>query len=388
MPDDGRDVLAEHVTALLGLLEIMIAPSGSGLDPIERSLLDRALFTTYARAGITADGSSHARPAPLMRDLLTVLEEVEPGRAAGTTSSIAEGIASRLARYVTGSLGAGLFSKPTDVVLDRRLVVFNIQQLEDELRPLAIHLIAGFVWGRVRRERRPRLLVIDEAWSLLRYAEGAAFVSGMARRARKYYLGLITITQDVADCLRSDHGRAVLANSAMKLLLRARLKSNYGTPEVRGLEVEDIVQRLAEQLMPLLDRSNRIMLRNLRALRERRQSSASSVSIGQAGQVKSASVRSTPCSPESRMSWRRLTDSVEAGGRAGLDTVRRLQMRSGAADGSATGSSNSHGHRWGVTRGNCPPRGRSWLSRTCSASAYMPSALKSTAPMTWSSWWA
>src|SRR6185503_3705752 len=116
----------------------------------------------------------------------------------------------RLARYVSGSLGAGLFAGPTNVELNRRLVVFNIQQLDEELRPLAMHLIADFVWHRVRRERRPRLLVIDEAWSLLRYAEGGAFISGMARRARKYYLGLVTITQDVADFLGATHGRVVL----------------------------------------------------------------------------------------------------------------------------------------------------------------------------------
>jgi type IV secretory pathway VirB4 component len=99
-------------------------------------------------------------------------------------------------------------------------VVFNIQMLEEELRPVAMHVIANFVWNRVRRERRPRLLVIDEAWSLLRYPEGGDFVSGMARRARKYYLGVVTITQDVADFVRSEHGRAVLVNAAMKLLLK------------------------------------------------------------------------------------------------------------------------------------------------------------------------
>jgi conjugal transfer ATP-binding protein TraC len=133
---------------------------------------------------------------------------------------VAIGLAARLSRYVSGSLAAGLFAGQTNVELDRRLVVFNIQQLEEELRPVATHLIASFVWNRVRRERRPRLLVIDEAWSLLRYAEGGAFISDMARRARKYYLGLVTITQDVADFIHSAHGRAVLVNAAMKLLLK------------------------------------------------------------------------------------------------------------------------------------------------------------------------
>src|SRR5207248_6597195 len=158
---------------------------------------DRAIYRTYAEAGITGDVATHGRQAPLLADLHDALSDV-PGE-------VADSLAVRLGRYVEGSLSAGLFAGPTNIEVDRRLVVFNIQQLEDELRPLAIHLIAGWVWTRVRRERRPRLLVIDEAWSLLRFAEGGAFVPAMARRARKYYLGLVTITQDVADFLRSEH---------------------------------------------------------------------------------------------------------------------------------------------------------------------------------------
>jgi conjugal transfer ATP-binding protein TraC len=214
-PDvEGTDVLAEQVTAVLGLLGVMLADPGTGLNTYERGVLDRAAFQTYARLGITADPATHVRPSPLLRDLQAVLEETSTG------NDVAAGLAARLRRYVSGSLAGGLFAGPTNVALNGRLVVFNIQMLEDELRPLAMHLIANFVWNRVRREKRPRLLVIDEAWSLLRYPEGGAFISGMARRARKYYLGLVTITQDAADFLRSDHGRAVLVNAAMKLLLK------------------------------------------------------------------------------------------------------------------------------------------------------------------------
>ena len=128
-------------------------------------------------------------------------------------------LATRLERYVGGSL-AGIFAGPTNVALDRRFVVFNVQALEPELRPLGIHLITTFVWNQVRRSQRPRLLIIDEAWSLMQYAEGGAFLAAMARRARKYYLGLVTITQDVADFLDADHGRTVLANAAIKLLMK------------------------------------------------------------------------------------------------------------------------------------------------------------------------
>ena len=106
-----------------------------------------------------------------MRDLLTAL--------AGEPSETAANLSTRLERYVGGSL-AGLFAAQTDVALDRRFVVFNVQALEPELRPLGIHLITTFVWNQVRRSRRPRLLIIDEAWSLLRFAEGGAFDFGFS----------------------------------------------------------------------------------------------------------------------------------------------------------------------------------------------------------------
>jgi len=209
--EEARDPLAEQVAALLALLEIMLSEPGRGLTSHERALLDRALYETYAAAGITDEVSTQHGPPPLMRDLHAVL--------ADTSGEVAMSLAARLQRYVEGSL-SGLFSAPTDVALDRHLVVFNIQALEPELRPLGVHLIATFVWNQVRRSRRPRLLIIDEAWSLVQYPEGGAFLAGMARRSRKYYLGLVTITQDVADFLGVDHGRTVLANAALKLLMK------------------------------------------------------------------------------------------------------------------------------------------------------------------------
>lgn len=208
---EGRDPLAERVAALIALLEVMLAGSGRPLGPRERALLDRALYRTYARAGVTPDPATHGRPAPLLRDLRDTLV-ADDGEAA-------DGLALELDRYVDGSL-AGLFNAPTNVSLDRRFVVFNVQGLEQELRPLAIHQVASFVWNQVRRERRPRLLDVDEAWSLMQFPEGGAFLAGLARRARKYYLGLVTITQDVADFLGCEHGRTVLANAAMKLLMK------------------------------------------------------------------------------------------------------------------------------------------------------------------------
>src|SRR6266568_4141527 len=159
---DSIDILAEQVTAVLGLLDVILAEPGATLNSYERATLDRAIYQAYAAHDISPDPDTHARPVPLLRDLQTALENV--------ASDVGVGLAARLRRYVSGSLAGGLFAGPTNVALNRRLIVFNIQALEEELRPLAMHLIANFVWNRVRRERRPRLLVIGEAWSLLRYA--------------------------------------------------------------------------------------------------------------------------------------------------------------------------------------------------------------------------
>jgi len=210
---EGQDPLAERVTALHSLLAVMLTTGGgSPPDARERAALDRALYQAYERAGITADPATHSRPAPLLRDLHAAL--------VGMPGDVAISLAARLEPFVHGSLAAGLFGGPTNVQLDGRLVVFTIQQLADELRPLAIQLIASHVWNRVRRQRRPRLLIIDEAWRLLEHPEGGAFLASMARRARKYWLGLVTISQLVADFVDDRHGQAVFQNAPMKLVLK------------------------------------------------------------------------------------------------------------------------------------------------------------------------
>jgi len=210
---EGQDPLAERVTALHSLLAVMLTTGGgSPPDARERAVLDRALYETYAQAGITVDPSTQERPAPLLRDLHAALVDM-PGDAAVS-------LAARLEPFVHGSLAAGLFAGPTNVQLDGQLVVFTIQQLADELRPLAIQLIAGHVWNRVRRQRRPRLLIVDEAWRLFEHPEGGAFLAGLARRARKYWLGLVTISQLVADFVDDRHGKAVFQNAPMKLVLK------------------------------------------------------------------------------------------------------------------------------------------------------------------------
>jgi len=213
------------MTALLGLLELLI---GEGrLDADERSVLDRAIHQTYgrtwedelgARGGIRrGETATYSRPAPLLRDLHVVLQEMP--------DEVPARLAARLDRYVNGSLADGLFAGPTNVELDQPLVVFHIRDLAPELKLLAIHLVAGFVWNRVRRERHPRLLVINEAWSLLRYAAGGAFLANLARRGRKHYLGLVTLSQQLEDFTGCEHGETVLQNAAMVLLLKQKAES-------------------------------------------------------------------------------------------------------------------------------------------------------------------
>ncbi len=227
---DSADPLAEQVAALIALLEMMLTPRGGSLSPLERACLDRALYATYRQAGIVADPTSHSRPAPTMADMYRALGE--------DSDETTRSLALRLRRYVEGSL-RGLFAGPTNVALDRRLVVFNVQALEPELRPVGVHLIAAYIWNQVRRVRRPRLLVVDEAWTLMQHGEGAAFLAAMARRARKYYLGLVTVTQDVGDFLSNDEGLTVLANSALKLLLKQDASSIEAVDRAFRLTAEE-----------------------------------------------------------------------------------------------------------------------------------------------------
>lgn len=219
-PGADADPLAQSIAVVLGRLELLLcAGTGPGgapgvLDIYERAVLDQALCHTYAEAGITADPGTHEQPAPLLGDLHTSLQQMD--------GEVAARLALRLRRHIPGegSLGAGIFAGRTNVVLDQPFVVFHIRELPRELWPLAIHLISSHVWNTARRLRRQRLLVVDEAAMLLAHPSGGAFLADVARRARKYYLGLVTIWQKVSDLTSSEHGETILTNSDMKLLLK------------------------------------------------------------------------------------------------------------------------------------------------------------------------
>ncbi len=212
--DGPEGALAEAIDTVATRLELLLC-AGAGargapgtLDTDERAVLDRALHGTYAAAGITPDTVAEGRPAPMLAALHDTL-----ARMGGD-------VASRLATRLERHARAGLFAGPTNVALDRAFVVFQIRDLPEELWPLAIHWIGGYVWNRARRQRRPRRLVVEEAAMLLAHPSGGAFLAEVARRARKHYLGLVTITQKIADLSSSEHGDTILTNAAMKLLLK------------------------------------------------------------------------------------------------------------------------------------------------------------------------
>ena len=207
-PKEGEtpaDVFRSHILDLTGLLRLMLGD----LTPEESSILDEALIQTYAVRDITPDSDYSQIAPPVLSDLQNILEGLQG----------AESIALRLKKYTEGTF-AGFLNKPTNVRLDNQIVVFSIRDMEEELRPIAMYLVLNHIWTEVRRKRRKRVLAIDEAWVLMKYPVGSDFISNIARRARKYYTGLTTISQDVAVFMASESGKSVLANSSIQVLMK------------------------------------------------------------------------------------------------------------------------------------------------------------------------
>lgn len=204
--EDNADILRTAVVNLLGLANLMVGK----LNPTEEALLDRAIWQTYAKKDITAELQDfRSVEIPTMNDLLEILQ--------GTVG--AESLAQRFTKYTEGTF-AGLFNQLTNVVLNNQLMVFSIRDLEEELRPIAMYIILNYIWNIVRSELKRRIMVIDEAWILMQHEDSARFLFGIAKRARKYYLGLTTITQDVVDFMQSPYGKPIVTNSSMQLLLK------------------------------------------------------------------------------------------------------------------------------------------------------------------------
>lgn len=220
--DEGDNALRSNLITLHGLLRLMMGGAqaqmqGSeglamapAMSPAEEADLDAALIETYAKAGITNDPLTHGSTAPTIAELYDTLLHM-----GGSGPQLAQ----RLRKYTSGTF-AGIFSQQSNVNINNPMVVFNIRDLEDELRPVAMYIVLNYIWNKTKADKRKRLLIVDEAWQLMRYEDSANFMFSLAKRARKYNLGLTTITQDVEDFMASRMGRAIVANASMQFLLK------------------------------------------------------------------------------------------------------------------------------------------------------------------------
>ncbi len=203
--ESPEDVLRSNIINLVGLFRIMLG----GLSPEEDSIIDRAITETYALKDITGERDFRNMEPPLLSDFELVLAGMEGS----------ESLVQRITKYTRGTW-AGFLNQPTNVDINKKFVAFSVRNMEDELKTVAMYIITHFIWNAIRKELKKRLLVIDEAWWMMKSEDTAAFLYGMAKRCRKYYLGLATITQDVEDFLKSPYGLPMLTNSSIQLLLK------------------------------------------------------------------------------------------------------------------------------------------------------------------------
>lgn len=211
--EEGENQLGLKILSLHGLLKIITGD----LDAEHDAILDRALIETYRSKGITTDPATQKKEPPLMEDLYKTL--------LGMESTPSRDLAYMLEKFIKGS-AAGIFNQQSNFEINNPLTVFSIRNLEEALRPVAMHIILDFVWTKVKKSLKKRILILDEGWYMMKYQDSASFVYSIAKRARKYYLGMTTATQDVEDFLKNEYGKAVLTNSSIQVLLK------QGTAEV------------------------------------------------------------------------------------------------------------------------------------------------------------
>ncbi len=203
--ESSADVLRSNIINLVGLFRIMLG----GLTAEEDAIIDRAISETYALKDITPDSDFSNIEPPLLSDFELVLSGMKG----------AEGIVQKLSKYTRGTW-AGFLNKPTNININYKFIVFSIRDMEDELKPVAMYLITHYIWNAIRRVTKKRLMVIDEAWWMMKSEDTASFLYSLAKRGRKYYLGLATITQDVEDFLKSPYGLPIVTNSSIQILLK------------------------------------------------------------------------------------------------------------------------------------------------------------------------
>jgi len=203
--ESPSDVLRSNIINLVGMFRIMFG----GLAPEEDAIIDRAIAETYALKDITPESDFENLEPPLLSDFELVLSGMQG----------AETLSQKLSKFTRGSW-AGFINRPSNVDIDAKFIVFSIRDMEEELRPVAMYIITHFIWTAIRKTRKKRLLVVDEAWVMMRSADAASFLFGIAKRCRKYWMGLATITQDVDDFLNSPYGLPIVTNSSIQILLK------------------------------------------------------------------------------------------------------------------------------------------------------------------------
>ena len=203
----GENHLGLKILSLHSLFKVIMG----ALSPIQEALLDRAIVETYRAKGITQDPETQAKEPPLMEDLYKTLIGMEVENA--------QDLAARIEKFVRGSF-IGIFDQQTNIEIENPFTVFSVKELQDALRPIAMFIILDFIWTKIKKDLKPRLLLVDEAWHMMRHEDSAQFLWSIVKRARKYYLGLTTITQDVEDFLNRDIGRAIVTNSALRVLFK------------------------------------------------------------------------------------------------------------------------------------------------------------------------
>ncbi len=205
--EEGENELGQKIIHLHALLKVMLGE----MTPTQDAILDRTLVAAYKAKGITPDPATQTNEPPLMEDLYKALIGMENEDAAN--------IAARLEKFITGSF-RGIFDQKSNINIKNQLTVFSVREMEEEMRPIAMFVILDFMWTRIRKKLKKRLLVVDEAWYFMRYPDSAFFLQSIAKRARKYYLAVTTVTQDVEDFMANDFGKAIVTNASIKFLMK------------------------------------------------------------------------------------------------------------------------------------------------------------------------
>ena len=205
--DPEPDELSNKILDLHSLMRVIMGE----LNPSQDALLDRSLVLTYREKGITQDPETFKTQPPILEDLYKILLGMETPES--------KELADRLEKFVKGS-AAGIFNQQSNFDIKNQFTVFGIRDLEENLRPVAMYIVLDYIWNRIRKEKKKRILIVDEAWYLIKNKDSGAYLHGFAKRARKYQLGLTTITQDVEDFLATDEGRAIITNSSLQIILK------------------------------------------------------------------------------------------------------------------------------------------------------------------------